>query len=122
MPTVIVPVPLPGPVVPVGPWRGIARRRRVGPNLGRAHGAGRFDVFVPPTVLSVEFAQVGDPGLWAKVHWMLPVGGAVVLLGGTTVAVNVRVSPRVGVGRGRGGRHQHGGGGRAEGYEAQRPG
>ena len=55
------------------------------------------DVFVPPIVVRVELAHDGDPGLCVKVHWTLPVGAAVMLLGGTTVAVNVKVSPSVGV-------------------------
>jgi hypothetical protein len=54
-----------------------------------------WEVFVPTITLSAEFGQDGDPGLCVKVHWMLPVGAAVVLLGGTTVDVNVRVSPSV---------------------------
>ena len=35
-------------------------------------------------------------GLCANDHWILPIGGGVVLLGGITVAVKVRVSPRIG--------------------------
>lgn len=58
------------------------------------------DVFVVGIVVRVELGLLhdGEPGLCEKAHWTLPVGAAVVLLGGTTLAVNVRVSPYVGVG------------------------
>jgi hypothetical protein len=57
------------------------------------------DVFIVPVGLREEtgFEHDGEPGLWAKVHWMFPVGAGVVLLGGTTVALKVSVSPYVGV-------------------------
>lgn len=57
------------------------------------------DVFVPTMVLKGEFVgHVGEFGLCENAHWILPVGGGVVLLGGTTLAMKVRVSPNVGVG------------------------
>ena len=52
-----------------------------------------LEVLVPAIVIRAEFGHDGDPGLWEGVHWTYPVGAAVVLFGGTTVAAKVRVSP-----------------------------
>jgi hypothetical protein len=53
-------------------------------------------VLVPAMLLTDELAQLGLPGLWLKAHPTLPVGDGVVLFGGITVAVKVRVEPRMG--------------------------
>ena len=56
-------------------------------------------MFVPGIVVRLDGLlplHLGGPGLWAKVHATVPVGGGVVLLGGITLAVNVKVAPRIG--------------------------